>query len=175
MGSRKASPSQLNRTTSPSAQEDEIDENTWFDTKDLPTKTHPKGAIWDVIHLTWVVSGFMVKMASCKLPRKESITRAPETITTPITLKFGDVWASAKVKRIRPTTKRTADTYSWAGYFRLSPGMKAPIIITGRTWNFSLSQTGLKHQRAEEPYHSIMRCPNRYIEREFNIFEAQLT
>lgn len=84
--------------------------------------------------ITWVVSGFKVKMASCKLPRNESMTRAPDTITTPITLKLGDVWASAKVKRIKPTTRSTADTYSWAGYFRLRPGMNAPITMTGRTW-----------------------------------------
>eukprot|EP00262_Sarcandra_glabra_P016358 TRINITY_DN530_c1_g1_i3.p1 TRINITY_DN530_c1_g1~~TRINITY_DN530_c1_g1_i3.p1 ORF type:complete len:173 (+),score=5.67 TRINITY_DN530_c1_g1_i3:11-529(+) len=80
-----------------------------------------------------VVSGFMVKMASWKLPRKASMTRAPDTITTPITLKFGDVWASANVNRIRPTTRSMAEMYSCSGYLRLSPGMKAPIIITGNT------------------------------------------
>lgn len=62
--------------------------------------------------ITCVVSGFMVNIASCKLPKKESITRAPDTIKTPITLKLGDVCASAKVNRIKPTTKRTAETYS---------------------------------------------------------------
>lgn len=75
----------------------------------------------------------MVKIASCKLPRKESMTRAPVIITTPITLKFGDVCASAKVKRIRPTTRRRAETYSWTGYFLLKPGINAPIIMTGNT------------------------------------------
>ena len=83
--------------------------------------------------ITWVVSGFMVKMASWRLPRNESMTRAPDTITTPITLKLGDVWASAKVKRISPTTRSTAEIYSCTGYLRRRPGMKAPIIITGST------------------------------------------
>ncbi len=38
--------------------------------------------------------------------------RAPDTMITPITLKLGEVCASAKVKRIKPTTKSTADAYS---------------------------------------------------------------
>lgn len=59
--------------------------------------------------------------------------KAPDIITTPMMLKFGEVFASAKVKRINPTTRRIADMYSCAGYFRLSPGIKAPITITGRT------------------------------------------
>lgn len=50
-------------------------------------------------------------------------------------LKFGEVCASAKVKRIRPTTKSIANIYSWGGYFRRSPGMKAPITMTGKTWD----------------------------------------
>jgi len=75
----------------------------------------------------------MVKIASCKFPRKASMIRAPLIIATPITLKFGDVWASANVKRIKPTTKSRADTYSYGGYFLLRAGMKAPIIITGKT------------------------------------------
>lgn len=76
----------------------------------------------------------MVKIASCRLPKKESITRAPETMTTPIMLKFGEALASAKVKSIKPTTRRTAEKYSRGGYFLLKPGMKAPIIITGKTY-----------------------------------------
>ena len=87
-----------------------------------------------ILRITCVVSGFMVKIASCKLPRKESMTRAPDIIKTPIELKLGDVCASAKVKRISPTTRSTAETYSWNGYFLLKPGMKAPIIMTGSTW-----------------------------------------
>jgi len=63
------------------------------------------------------------------------MTNAPEIITTPMTLKFGDVCASARVNRIKPTTRSIADTYSCNGYFLLRPGMKAPIIITGRTYN----------------------------------------
>lgn len=61
--------------------------------------------------------------------------KAPDIMKTPIELKLGDVWASANVKTIRPTTKSTAETYSWTGYLRLRPGMNAPIIITGKTWN----------------------------------------
>ena len=80
-----------------------------------------------------MVSGFMVKIASCKFPRKESMIRAPVIIITPMMLKFGDVCASANVKRIKPTTRSVADTYSYRGYFLLKPGMKAPIIITGKT------------------------------------------
>lgn len=99
------------------------------------------------IIITWVVSGFKVKIASCKFPRKESMIRAPETITTPITLKFGDVCASAKVKRIKPTTKRTADTYSCGGYFLLNPGIKAPIIITGKTYNTKFQLTNTEKTR----------------------------
>lgn len=60
--------------------------------------------------------------------------KAPETITTPMMLKFGEVLASAKVKSIKPTTKRTAEKYSRGGYFLLNPGMKAPMIITGKTY-----------------------------------------
>lgn len=84
--------------------------------------------------ITWVVSRLMVKIASCKLPKKESMTKAPDTITTPIILKFGELLASANVKRINPTTRRTAEKYSRGGYFLLKPGMKAPIIITGKTY-----------------------------------------
>jgi len=63
---------------------------------------------------------------------------APDIIKTPMALKFGDVCASARVNRIRPTTRSTADMYSCNGYFLLRPGMKAPIIITGRTYNTNL-------------------------------------
>lgn len=64
------------------------------------------------MRITCVVSGFMVKMASCRLPRNESMIRAPDIMITPRILKFGDALASAKVKMIKPTTKSTADTYS---------------------------------------------------------------
>lgn len=60
--------------------------------------------------------------------------RAPVTITTPIMLKFGDVLASANVKSIKPMTRRTDAKYSRGGYFLLNPGMKAPMIITGKTY-----------------------------------------
>jgi len=74
-----------------------------------------------------------VKIASCKLPRKASMMRAPEIIITPIILKFGEVWASANVNKMRPITSNIADMYSWTGYFLLNPGIKAPITITGKT------------------------------------------
>lgn len=66
--------------------------------------------------------------------------RAPVIITTPTMLKLGDVCASAKVKRIRPSTRSNAEMYSCNGYFLLKPGMKAPIIMTGRTY-FPQTQT----------------------------------
>lgn len=84
----------------------------------------------------------MVKIASCKLPRNESMTRAPTIITTPMTLKFGEVFASAKVKRIRPITKRIAEIYSWMGYFLLKPGINAPITITGSTYTPNHHKSG---------------------------------
>lgn len=58
-----------------------------------------------------------------------------QTMTTPTTLKLGEELASAKVKSIKPTTKRTAERYSCGGYFLFKPGMKAPVIITGSTYN----------------------------------------
>jgi len=62
--------------------------------------------------ITCVVSGLKVKIASCKLPRKASMIRAPDIIKTPMMLKLGEVFASAKVKMIRPATKSSADAYS---------------------------------------------------------------
>lgn len=128
----------------------------WKKCKYMPRKSNQ-------VHNTCVVSGFMVKIASCKLPNKASITRAPETISTPFKLKFGEVCASAKVKRIKPITNRTADKYSLGGYFRFRPGMKAPITITGRTCN----TTNLKIRtvwksrhtaNAENLANSILKC-----------------
>lgn len=83
--------------------------------------------------LAWVVSGFIVKIASCKLPKKASMINAPVIIIIPIMLKFGDIWASANVNKIKPRTSKNAEMYSWTGYFLRRPGINAPIIITGNT------------------------------------------
>ena len=85
--------------------------------------------------LAWVVSGFIVKMASWRLPKKASMISAPVIIKIPIILKLGDICASANVNSIKPRTSKKAEMYSWTGYFLLRPGMNAPIIITGNTWN----------------------------------------
>jgi len=86
---------------------------------------------------TCVVAGFMVNMASWIFPKKASKIRAPQTMKNLHILNFRDVWASSSVKIIKPTTSNTTDMYSFAGYFLLKPGMKAPIIITGKTCNGS--------------------------------------
>lgn len=140
---RRETPPLLSRTTSPSVTTKKKERkkkrsNSLIEMANCLVMTHFQIYRHDkkflMLRITCVVSGFMVKIASCKLPRKESMTRAPDIIKTPIELKLGDVCASAKVKRISPTTRSTAETYSWNGYFLLKPGMKAPIIMTGSTW-----------------------------------------
>lgn len=75
------------------------------------------------------MSGSDLKNTAGAFTRKESMIKAPAIFSTLITLKFGEACASAKVKRIRPTTKSTADLYSKGGYFHRMPGMRVHPIM----------------------------------------------
>ena len=77
-------------------------------------------------------SSWRLLLAGCQEKHPWRVPRTPWPRWSSWSL--GDVCASASVKSMRPMTSITADLYSWNMYLRLKPGIKAPIIITGRTW-----------------------------------------